>query len=134
MLAAITSGILTAGTQHDLGPFGRQASVSVWRTPGGHVILRFNLDPAAEYLAAIRRLVDMRTKRAGPKEWRSYFFCLEGTEGYPSDPEGYLTALATCYRAYKREFSLPDLVFPWEGPTETALDPASPPKLPTSSS
>jgi hypothetical protein len=98
------------------------------RTPGGHVILRFNLDPAAEYLAAIRRLVDMRTKRAGPKEWRSYFSSLEGTEGYPSDQEGYLTALATCYRAYKREFSLPDLVFPWEEPTEIALDPASPPK------
>jgi hypothetical protein len=30
--------------------------------------------------------------------------------------------------------SLPGLLFPWEGPTETALDPARSPKLPTSSS
>jgi len=41
------------------------------RTPGGHVILRFNLDPAAEYLAAIRRLIDMKTKPASCKEWQS---------------------------------------------------------------
>jgi hypothetical protein len=101
------------------------SSVIERRTPGGHVILRFNLDPAAEYLAAIRRLVDMRTKRAGPVEWQGYFSSLKRTEGYPSEPEGYLTALATCYRAYKREFSFPDLAFPWEEPTEIALDPAS---------
>jgi len=103
------------------------------RTPGGHVILRFNLDPAAEYLAAIRRLVDMRTKRAGPKEWQNYFSSLEGTEGYPKEPEGNLTALATCYRAYKREFSLPDAIFPWEETVEpTSSNSASPPqKSPT---
>jgi hypothetical protein len=99
------------------------------RTPGGHVILRFNLDPAAEYLAAIRRLVDMRTKRAGPKEWQSYSSSLKGTEGYPREPEGYLTALATCYRAYKREFSLPDVIFPWEETAEpTSSNSASPPQ------
>jgi hypothetical protein len=67
-------------------------------------------------------------------ERRSYFSGLERTEGYPSDPEGYLNALTSCYRAYKRGLSLPDLVFPWEGPTKTALDAASPPKLPLSSS
>jgi hypothetical protein len=57
----------------------------------------------------------MRTKRAGPEEWRSYFCSLERTEGCPSEPEGYLTALATCYRAYKREFALADVVFPVGG-------------------
>jgi hypothetical protein len=103
------------------------------RTPGGHVILRFNLDPAAEYLAAIRRLVDMRTKRAGPDECQSYCYSLERTEGYPSEPEGYLTALAICYRAYKREFYLPDVAFPWEEPAERrALSLASAPKSPAS--
>jgi hypothetical protein len=90
------------------------------RTPAGHVILRFNLDPAAEYLAAIRRLADMRTKRASPKEWQSYFSVLGRTEGYPSDPEEYLTALSTCYRAYKRAFSLPDVIFPWEESADAA--------------
>jgi hypothetical protein len=90
------------------------------RTPGGHVILRFNLDPAAEYLGAIRRLVDMRTKRAGPEEWQSYFSSLRQTGGDPSETEGYLTAIATCYRAYRREFPLPDGNFPWEEATNAA--------------
>jgi hypothetical protein len=99
------------------------------RTPGGHVILRFNLDPAAEYLAAIRRLVDTRTKRAGPKEWESYFSYLKETEDYPKEPEGYLTALTTCYRAYERELSLPDVIFPWEETAEpTSSNSASPPQ------
>jgi hypothetical protein len=90
------------------------------RTPGGQVILRFNLDPAAEYLAAIRRLFSM--KAASRKEWQTYLSSLEQTEGYPRDPEGYLMALATCYKAYRREFSLPDVVFPWE---EAAEPPSS---------
>jgi hypothetical protein len=90
------------------------------RTPGGQVILRFNLDPAAEYLAAIRRLFSM--KAASRKEWQTYLSSLERTEGYPREPEGYLMALATCYKAYRREFSLPDAVFPWE---ETAEPPSS---------
>jgi hypothetical protein len=89
------------------------------RTPGGLVILRFNLDPAAEYLAAIRRLADMRSKRAGSKEWQSYFSKLEKTERYPKGPEGYLTVLAISYKGYKQEYSLPDIIFPWEVANET---------------
>jgi photosystem II stability/assembly factor-like uncharacterized protein len=80
------------------------------RTPGGQVILRFNLDPAAEYLAAIRRLFSM--KAASRKEWQSYLSSLERTERYPKEPEGYLMALATCYKTYRREFSLPDVILP----------------------
>ena len=94
------------------------------RTPGGHVILRFNLDPAAEYLAAIRRLFSM--KAASRKEWQTYLSSLERTEGYPREPEGYLMALATCYKAYRRAFSLPDVVFPWEQAAET-ISPSSAP-------
>jgi hypothetical protein len=97
------------------------------RTPGGQVILRFNLDPAAEYLAAIRRLFSM--KAASRKDWQTYLSSLERTEGYPKEPEGYLMALATCYKAYRRDFSLPDAVFPWEETAEpTSSNSASPPQ------
>jgi hypothetical protein len=82
------------------------------RTPGGFVVLRFNLDPVAEYLAAIRRLFSM--KAASREEWQNYLSSLEETINYPERPEGYLAALATCYKAYKEEFSLPELLFPWE--------------------
>jgi hypothetical protein len=75
----------------------------------------------------------MRTKRAGANEWESYFSSLSETEGYAKEPEGYLTALAICYRAYKRELSLPDVIFPWEEPTERrVLIPASAPNSPAS--
>jgi hypothetical protein len=83
------------------------------RMPGGVVVLRFNLDPAAEYLAAIRRLLSMRT--ASREEWQGHLSSLEQTADYPKGPEGYLIALATSYRAYKKDFTLPEVIFPWEG-------------------
>jgi hypothetical protein len=93
--------------------------------------LRFNLDPAAEYLAAISHLIDLKIKSATRTEWQNYLSSLDRIEGYPKDPEGYLTALATCYKACKQEFSLPDLVFSREEPAEpTTLNPTSPPKSP----
>ena len=76
------------------------------------MLLRFSLDPAAEYLAAIRQLFKMRT--AGREEWQDHVCALRRTDGYPGGLEGYLAALATCYRAYKTDFSLPDVLFPWE--------------------
>jgi hypothetical protein len=82
------------------------------RTPGGYIVLKFSLDPAAEYLAAIRQLFKM--KAASPEEWQSYLLSLKQTVGYPKGPEGYLTALAICYKFYKRDFSLPEVSFPWE--------------------
>jgi hypothetical protein len=87
------------------------------RAPGGHVVLRFSLDPAAEYLAAIRRLYNM--KAATPKQWQNYVSSLERTVGYPSGPEGYLLALVTCYKAYKNDYNLPEVLFPWEGEAAT---------------
>jgi hypothetical protein len=77
------------------------------RTPGGLAVLRFNLDPVAEYLAAIKRVFTM--KAATREEWQSYLSSLEKINNYPHGPEGYLTALATCYKAYKNEFSLPEV-------------------------
>jgi hypothetical protein len=94
------------------------------RTPGGYVALRFSLDPAAEYLAAIRQLFKM--KRAGTEDWTKYLVALMQVNGYPRALEGYLVALATCYRAYKRDFSLPDLQFPWEKVVEQPPAAASP--------
>jgi photosystem II stability/assembly factor-like uncharacterized protein len=82
------------------------------RSPGGQVVLRFSLDPVAEYLAAIRRLFSM--KAASGEEWRAYLSSLEKTIGYPKGPEGYLIALTTCYKAYKKDYSLPEVLFPWE--------------------
>jgi hypothetical protein len=41
-------------------------------------------------------------------------------QGYPRELDGYLVAFATCYRAYKRDFSLPELLFPWEKVEEPA--------------
>jgi hypothetical protein len=88
------------------------------RTPGGFVALRFSVDPAAEYFAAIRQLIKM--KRASPEEWTSYLVSLMQVQGYPRELDGYLVAFATCYRAYKRDFSLPELLFPWEKVEEPA--------------
>ena len=94
------------------------------RTPGGYVALRFSVDPAAEYLAAIRQLFKM--KRASREDFNAYVASLTKTEGYPRDFEGYLLAFATCYRAYKRDFSLPEIAFPWEQSAEQSA-PAAPP-------
>jgi hypothetical protein len=82
------------------------------RSPGGFEVLRFSLDPAAEYLAAGRKLYAM--KGATREDLQNYLAGLRGVEGYPHAPEGFLVAFATCYRAYRREFSLPDVPLPWE--------------------
>jgi hypothetical protein len=70
------------------------------------------------------------TRRSG--RMAGLFLFSRADRGLPHEPEGYLTAPAACYRAYKREFSLPELAFPWEDPAEGALNPANPPKSPTS--
>jgi photosystem II stability/assembly factor-like uncharacterized protein len=106
------------------------------RTPGGYVVLRFSLDPAAEYLAAIRRLFIMKT--ASCEEWQSYLSSLKDIVDYPEGPEGYLTALATCYKVYKTEFSLPEALFPWDQAPEisaantTVVDASTPETVSTS--
>jgi hypothetical protein len=90
------------------------------RTPAGFVVLRFNLDPVAEYLAGIRLL--FRMKAASHEEWHSYLSSLERTINYPEGPEGYLAALAICYKAYKEDFSLPQVLFPWDGAANSTAD------------
>lgn len=82
------------------------------RTPGGIPMLRFGLDPAAEYLAAIRTVFELKT--AGQAGWQKYLAELARRKGYPTEFDGYLTALGTCYRAYRHDFKLPDIHFSWE--------------------
>jgi hypothetical protein len=82
------------------------------RTPAGIPMLRFNLDPAAEYLAAIRTMFDLNT--SGEKTFEGHLVELAQINDYRRTCDGYLMALATCYRAYQRDFSLPDIRFPWE--------------------
>jgi hypothetical protein len=78
---------------------------------GGLPLLRFNLDPVAEYLAAIDHIDQLRADRGG---WSGFMAQLQQTDGYPTRIEGLLRAVSTCYRAYRPHFRLPDLVFPWD--------------------
>ena len=80
--------------------------------PGGIAILRFGLDPVAEYLTAIQAVSELR--QLGRAEIRLYINKLQEIEVYPNTCDGYLRAFATCYRAYSAEFRLPDATFPWE--------------------
>ncbi len=86
------------------------------RTFGGIAVLRFGLDPVAEYLTAIQSVSDLRQLR--PADVPLRVKDIEGTEGYPQACDGYLRAFSTCYRAYRGAFGLPDMALPWEIPEE----------------
>ncbi|MBR0689855.1 hypothetical protein JQ594_28355 [Bradyrhizobium manausense] len=88
------------------------AGVIERRAPGGYVLLRFSLDPAAEYLAAIRQIIKLRS--ADSKRWRGYLATLRKVDGYPSAIEGYLNAFANCYGSLRQELQLLEVSFPWE--------------------
>jgi len=83
------------------------------REPGGIAILRFGLDPVAEYLAAIRGVAALRRKL--PAEVAETVAAFTQAVPAPAACEGYLRAFATCYRAYRPTFRLPELAFSWEG-------------------
>ncbi len=78
---------------------------------GGTPVLRFSLDPAAEYLAAIEWIDRLRADRSA---WKSFVQRLQGIEGYPQDIDGFLRALSACYLAYRVPLRLPDVNLPWE--------------------
>lgn len=79
------------------------------RLPGGVPVLRFSLDPAAEYLAAIRQIFILR--QGGASAFEDHFVKLREIDGFPTLLEGYLAAFASCYRAYKSELRLPGISF-----------------------
>jgi hypothetical protein len=82
------------------------------RTFGNIAILRFGLDPVAEFLTAIHFVDGLRQLQAS--EIESRVNALMETDGYPDACDGYLKAFATCYRVYRRAFRLPETTFPWE--------------------
>ena len=81
------------------------------RDVAGVKLLRFALDPAAEYLGALDRIRVLGKQRA---DWEAEFSLLRMIDGYPSRCEGYLQALGVCYRAYQRALQLPEFILPWE--------------------
>ena len=93
---------------------------------GDQWILRFALDPVAEYLGTIQTVTELRQLNRSEVEAR--IFALTKIEGYPETCDGYLRAFATCYRAYRGEhaFRLPDVRFPWEASTESPQDVSQP--------
>jgi hypothetical protein len=88
------------------------------RTFGGIAVLRFGLDPVAEYLTAIESVSGLR--RLGLEEVMARVDALAEIQGYPKACDGYLRAFATCYRAYSGAFGLFDMVFPWEVPEKSS--------------
>jgi len=80
------------------------------RLPGGVPVLRFSLDPAAEYLAAIRQIFILR--QGGTSAFEGHFVKLREIDGFPNLLGGYLAAFESCYRAYKSELRLPEISLP----------------------
>jgi hypothetical protein len=79
---------------------------------GGIAMIRFSLDPVAEYLAAIQSVIELR--HLVHVDITARVEALMMTDGYPGACDGYLKAFASCYRNYQDAFGLPTLVFPWE--------------------
>jgi hypothetical protein len=86
------------------------AGVIERRQPGGVPVLRFSLDPAAEYLAAIRQIFMLR--KGGTSAFGGHLAKLREIDGYPTLLAGYLAAFATCYRTYESELRLPQISLP----------------------
>jgi hypothetical protein len=85
----------------------------------GTSFLSFDLDPVAEYLAAMYVLNDLRDNRPG---WEAWIEELRRTPGYPAGMQGFLGALEDCVDSHRGHFGVPDdIVFPWlEPPPEAA--------------
>jgi hypothetical protein len=94
------------------------------RMPGGILVLRFALDPVAEYLAAIDQL--HRLKGAPTEVWEKHIAEVQQITGSNVSSGDFLVALSACYRAYQRDFALPEIYFPWEHhtPSHSAADAA----------
>ena len=80
------------------------------RVVAGLGILRFQLDPVAEYLAAIAACRDLSSNRAA---WQEFIVKLVAMPTYPEVIRGFLTALSVCYVSYKVPLRLPELDLPW---------------------
>jgi photosystem II stability/assembly factor-like uncharacterized protein len=92
------------------------------RMPGGILMLRFTLDPVAEYLAVIDKL--HRLQGAGPDVWDAHIAELYAAVSSNAISDDYLVAFGICYRTYQKDFVLPAIHFPWEhpAPSHAAVD------------
>ncbi|HYI11543.1 MAG TPA: TIR domain-containing protein [Thermoanaerobaculia bacterium] len=77
--------------------------------PLGTTFVRFNLDPVAEYLAAMYWIDHLRSESG----WNDWIKELETAPGYPFAIYGFLAALEDCAAKYKAQFNVPDLLFTW---------------------
>jgi hypothetical protein len=80
------------------------------RQPGGTSILRFSLDPVAEFLAAIDWVDFLGSSWP---HWEAWLKELQATPRFPDDLEGFLGAVQGCILAYREDFDIPDQVFQW---------------------
>jgi hypothetical protein len=81
------------------------------RDRGGTRFLRFDLDPVAEYMAALYWL---DAHRADPSAWAGWLGRLAEVRGFPTAIEGFLVALEDCVLTYGRDFGLDGVALPWE--------------------
>jgi photosystem II stability/assembly factor-like uncharacterized protein len=72
--------------------------------------LRFQLDPVAEYLAAMATCHELGDDRSA---WSTMVARLTVLPGYPEAVRGYLAALAACYMTYRTPLKLADIELPW---------------------
>jgi photosystem II stability/assembly factor-like uncharacterized protein len=79
--------------------------------PAGTKILRFSLDPIAEYLAALH-LIDLL--RDAEPQWRLWLSHIETVDGFPQRVCGFLLALEDGIAAYRRPFAIPAIDLPWD--------------------
>jgi photosystem II stability/assembly factor-like uncharacterized protein len=73
----------------------------------GHAILRFRLDPLAEYLTAMYLIDKMRDNNVAWDSWKKGLVALPG---YPTEIQGFITAFSDCRAALQsNESAIPTL-------------------------
>ena len=82
------------------------------RDVGGDQILRFGLDPLAEYLAALHLLRQCGNNLG---KWEEQLSLLTFPPERYEEIQGFIVALEDCITTYKQQSNIPDLVFPWKG-------------------
>jgi hypothetical protein len=76
----------------------------------GLSLLRFHLDPVAEYLVAIATCRELGEDQTA---WQKTIANIVATPKYPDATHGFLTALSVCYASYQRPLKLARVEFPW---------------------
>jgi photosystem II stability/assembly factor-like uncharacterized protein len=87
--------------------------VLIENKPAGTSVLRFNLDPVAEHLAALHLTDTLRSDATGWKQWLAL---IQRVEGFPQRISGFLHALEDCIGVYQAAFSIPVSQLPWQIP------------------